>query len=199
MNTKLIIAVMTLTVLTLSQSAFADQTDRDARRQFRQEQRDTRRAHFGQQHQENREFRKSLEGKTPAEKASAVASHRATQHSENTAHIQEMHDKKMSKLDERLAANTKLTDAQKTDIKNQAESQYQEVKSHREQQFTENQAKLNELASNPNLTREEARTTMKSHLETQHAENKAFREEQKTERKTFWDSIRSTFAPKASN
>ena len=199
MNTKLAIAVLTLSIFAVSQSAFADEARRAERRAFREDMKAKRQAHFTQQRQENRAFRESLKGKTPAEKASAIASHQATQYSENMTFADQRHTEHMAKLDQRLAANTQLTDAQKSDIKNKAEEQYQEFKSHREQQFTENQAKLNELASNPNLTQEEARAAVKSHIGTQRTENKTFREEQKTERKSFWDSIRSTFAPKASN
>ena len=195
MNTKLI-TLITLSIFALSQSAFADSTER---RQFRQEMKAKRQAHFGQQRAENHAFRESLKGKTPAEKASAIASHRGEQYNENIQFADKRHQERIAKMDEKLAANTKLTDAQKTEIKNQQENQYQEFKTHRQQQFEENQTKLNELASNPNLTQEQAREAMKAQVQTQRAENKAFREEQKTERKSFWDSLRSAFAPKSTN
>ena len=83
---------------------------------FRQQQKAERKVHRTQQQEENKAFHDSLQGLTAEQKAAALKAHHETQSQENKTFNAQQHQENSTFLKNRLASNTKLTDAQKSEL-----------------------------------------------------------------------------------
>ena len=81
-------------------------------------------------------------------------------------------------------ANSKLTDAQKSEISNFYEQQYQENVNFRDQRHQENIAFFSQIANDQNMTMEQKKAALKAHHDQQQQENQAHRATQKGENQT---------------
>lgn len=126
-----------------------------------------------------------------AEKIGEIKQNREAKHAAKMTEWQTKHDGMVAKVKERLAANTKLTDAEKQDILDFINTQYTENVTFRNTQFDENLKFLDELAGMADLTRDQMKEKIKAHIEAQKAENKKHREEQKGERKAEHEKVKA--------
>ena len=83
-----------------------------------------------EQKQEDPQLRPTLKEKTPEEKQAAIQERRETQAAENKVSQQGMLDKQMGELKVKLAKNTKLTEAQKSEILARRQRSYVFTKQH---------------------------------------------------------------------
>ena len=150
-------------------------------RQQRQQQRQERIGHIQEQRQEDAAFQQSLAGMTAEQRKAAVAEHRKTQGLENKAFSQQQHAENMTFLKDRLANNTKLTDAQKDELINYFEQQYQQGVDFRSTQHQENVTFFQSIANNSSLTQAQKKQAILDHFKTQKGENKDFVQDQKSE------------------
>lgn len=188
MNKK-IVSLMILSCFAVSGAAFAEKGEKKA---WHTGQKEKRKEHHAEQHQENKEFRQSLKGKTGQEKAEAIKSHHDSQFAENKAFREKMHSENSAFLKEKLANNKNLTDAQKNELVSAMESQYQGNQAFRDQQHSENTAFLQGVANDAGMTQEQRRQAIKDHFAKQRSEAKAHFEENKASRKALKDSIKNT-------
>jgi len=142
-----------------------------------------------QQKQENKDFRQSTKDLKGTEKTDAIVQHRETQYQENKAFIQQQHNENMAFLTEKLAKNTKLTDAQKTELSTFFESQYQENVSFRDKQHGENIGYFESVANDSTLTFAQKKAKLKEYFTQQKSETKDHIQQQKSERKAERENI----------
>ncbi len=105
--------------------------------------------------------------------------------------ISRVHQKNRDFLKNKLANNTKLTDAQKSELANYMESQNQENISFRDQRHSENVAFFKQIANNPDMTMEQKKAAIKAHREEEHNKTQEYFQEQKVENKSEKEKIRS--------
>lgn len=171
------------------------------REEFRAQQKAKGQEFHQKQKQENQDFKKSLEGKTPEEKKAAMEAHRKTQQTENAAFQGQMkdtrktfnaanHEERMAKLQEMLAGNKNLTDAQKAEMISFFENQYQENVTHSDANFASNQAFFAETMNNADLTPEQKKAAIKEYMEKQKAAGKEYIDKQKAESKGEMQKIK---------
>lgn len=153
------------------------------------QQKKERQKQIQQQKLENKEFRQSTKDLQGKEKTDAIVQHRETQYQENKAFTQQQHDENMAFLKEKLAKNTKLTDAQKTELTTFFESQYQENVSFRDKQHNENIAYFQSVANDSTLTIDQQKAKLKEYFAQQKSETKEHIQQQKSERKAERDKI----------
>jgi hypothetical protein len=115
---------------------------------------------------------------------------REARHGERMEKWQKHHDETMAKLKERLAANKKLTEAEKQEVVTFFDTQYGENKTFRQKQFDENMKFLDEMAAKTDLNKEQFREAIQAHFAKQHEENKSHRAEQAAERKAEHQKVR---------
>lgn len=131
--------IMSLCLLPLSLMAGPERGE--AMKEFRENQRAKRQAHFEKQHEENKTFHESLKNMSPEEREAAVKAHREQQMSENKEFHEMMKAESRAKLEEKLAANPNLTEEQKNEIRAKFEAKQKEreeaFKTHREQRKEE--------------------------------------------------------------
>jgi hypothetical protein len=156
-----------------------------------QEHKAARETHRQEQQTENKAFRATLKGKTGEEKSAAIKANRETQHTENQAFNAGLHQENMDALNSKLANNTKMTDAQKTELVNQFESQYQENVSFRDGQYSENVAFFDQVANDANMTQQQKKAAIKAHFDEQKAQDKEQVQAQHEENKAFRKELRS--------
>ena len=122
-------------------------------------------------------FRKSLEGKTPAEREAALSAHRDEAKKAAAAAREQQHQDALAQLKDNLSKNTSLTDAQKTEQINQFEKNYADNLARQAQREAEMQqrAKDNQafMDSIKNLPPDQRQAAMKAHAEQQRAARKS--------------------------
>ena len=165
--------------------------EKGARGEFRQEQKTERKEYRQEQKSENKAFRETLKGKTGEERAEAIKSHHEVQQVEKKAFNAQQHQENMTALKNKLANNTKLSDAQKAELIEQFESQYQENVSFRDARYAENVAFFEQIANNADMTQEQKKAAIKAHFATQKAETKEHVQQQHTENKALRQKIRA--------
>ncbi|MDP2653438.1 MAG: hypothetical protein Q8Q08_05335 [Candidatus Omnitrophota bacterium] len=168
-------------------------------KESRQGQKEEFKAHREQQRSENQAFRQSIQDLSPQERAKAIADHRSTQYQENKTFRGQKYQEHKARLQEKLAGNEKLTDAQRQDILNHYEQQYQENTSFRDQQHQENMSFLNSIAGNSGLTPEQIKDQMRAHFQAQRQENQTYRKQQREENKSRRGQMRSEFKNRNQN
>lgn len=139
--------------------------------------------HRLQQKAENRTFRDSLKGMTDEEREAALRDHKAAQKAENSEFRAKLHEENMAFMKERLAANRKLTDAQKEELISFFEKQHQENVAFREKQYADRVAFFEKIADDATLTQKQKKQAIKDFMKGQRTEAKAYRSEQKQERR----------------
>ena len=120
-----------------------------------------------------------------------MTAHRETQYQENKAFDVQEHQKNTSFLESKLAANTKMTQAQKTELINHFESQYQENVNFRDQRHNANIAYFQKIANDPSLIPEQKKAAIKTYMDQQKAQDKAHHQEQRSENQVEKAKIRS--------
>ena len=134
-----------------------------------------------EQKEENQEFKKSLEGKTPEEKSAAIKAHREKKHQDKESFYEKTHSDHMSAIKEKLAKNNKLNEQEKDELISFYAEQYRENTTWRNQQFNRNTDFLEEIA-NSAKTPEEKKEAVKKHFQEQKAEGKTRWEKQRFEK-----------------
>lgn len=148
---------------------------------LRGEIRDEIREYVDDQRGENREFRKSLEGLTPAQRCAAIRKHHAAQHSENVTFAEQEYQKVIERLKQRMVERGVPAEKQAKVLANAAE-RHAKRKALAESQFQARMALLDTLSGKPDLTAEEMRTQIKALLEKQRAEREALHASLRSER-----------------
>ncbi len=162
---------LVLALVLVVPAAWAEKGDMKAHMKAKHEK---MKAHHEEQKSENKAFRESLKGKSKEEKIEAVKTHREEQKGENKEFRQKLHAENKAKLEEKLAANTKLTQEQKNEIMSEYENRYKNASAHRETQQAENKAFFDQIASSE-MTQEQRKAAIKAHFAEQKTENKNFR------------------------
>lgn len=193
MNTKLI-SMVVLSLVAFSGVAFAEKGEHKA---WKAEQKEKTKAHFSQQKQENREFRKDLKGKTGQERAEAIKAHHEQQFAENKDFREKMHAEKTAALKDKLAKNPNLTEAQRNELLSAMENQYKGKQDFRNQRHEENTAFLQKVGNDTSLTQDQRRQAIKEHFDKQRAENEARRDQVRAERKALKESLKNKATPAA--
>lgn len=169
-------------------NVFAERGDK---KEFRQGHKQDRKAFWSTKRAENKEFRKEVKALPEGERASAVVQHREGQYTEAKEFREKMHGENMAFLQDKLAKNQKLTDAQKTDLIEFMEKQHQENISFRDQQHAESMAFFEQIANDSNLTQEQKKEAIQKHWQDQKTENKTYRKEQHSEYKDYKDLLKT--------
>lgn len=113
---------------------------------------------------------------------------REAKYTEKTAQWEKKHADFGVKLNERLAKNKKLSDADKAEILSFFEEQYGENTAFRDEQHGENMAFLDSLADS-GLSKDQIKEKIKAHVATQKDESKEHRASQAQERKALREKI----------
>jgi len=116
---------------------------------------------------------------------------RDAKHDARMAEWQKRHDAFIAKLKERLANNTKLTDAEKTDVVAFFEQQYKENVAFRSEQHEENMKFFDTLIGGTDTTAEQIKAQIKAHFASQKSENQEHRATQQGERKAEREKIKA--------
>jgi len=151
------------------------------RRSFRNQQLRRRRDHRRTQHAENKTFRGTLKGKTPAEKCGAIIPHRETQFGENTSFRNDQYGRLVDFVKSRMAAKDVPAERQ-AQVLARIESFHDRIMDFRDDQHDETIALLDELAANSGLTREEMRSALRERHQERREETEAFRQDLRDER-----------------
>lgn len=125
------------------------------------------------------------------EKASAIKEHRETSQKEKKSISEKMHQENLDFLKKKLAKNTRLTEAEKTELISHFERQYKENVSFRDQKYSEDVAFFEQIADNKTMTQEQKKAAIVAHFKEQKSETKKHRQEQKSENKTERKTIHS--------
>jgi hypothetical protein len=142
---------------------------------FAQKQHETRRAHYEQQMEENRDFHKTLKGKSQADLIAAIKAHREQQFSENQDFRAQQEQRRVDFI---KAEGQKENIAQERvdKVLARVEERYQEAMDFFDKRHVENMAFLDKLAATPGLTHEKLREELKAHFEARRAELRTFLE-----------------------
>jgi len=151
------------------------------RRAFRNQQLRRRREHFRTQHAENKTFRGTLKGKTPAEMCGAIIPHRQTQYGENCSFREGQYGRLVDFVKSRMAAKGVSAERQ-AQVLARIASFHDRIVDFRDDQHDETIALLDELAANSGLTREEMRSALRERHEERREETQDFRQELRDER-----------------
>lgn len=171
------------------QAAFAEHGEETT---FHQGQREKAKEYRAGEKKEFQEFKKTLEGKSDEEKAKAITEYRKTNRAEHQEFRQKMHTEKMAFMEERLAQNKKLTEAEKKDLLKFIEDQHIKRMAHREGQHAENYDLLSKIANDSSLTPEQKKEAIKKNFESRRAENKEFHKMMRSERKEFTGNLKTS-------
>ena len=125
-----------------------------------------------------------VKGGDRAGKIAEIKEKREAKYDEKTAQWADKHAEFGAKLNERLAKNKKLSDADKAEILAFFEEQYGENTAFRDEQHGENMAFLDSLADS-GLTKDQLKEKIKAHVTTQKAETQEHRSSQAQERKAL--------------
>ena len=134
-----------------------------------------------EQKEENQEFKKSLEGKTPEEKSAAIKSYQEEKYQDKENFYEKTHKDHMAVIKERLTYNSKLNEQEKDELISFYEEQYRENATWRNHQYNRNTSFLEEIA-NSAKTPEEKKEAVKNQLQDQKAEVKTRWEKQRFEK-----------------
>lgn len=177
-------SIVTTCILFVSVPAFAGW------KEFHQQQKAERKAHFEQQKQENEQFREANRNTAKEEKVERAVEHRKQQHEENKEFFQKQHEENMAFLKERLADAKRLTDEEKNEIISFFEQQYAENVSFREERFNDLIAQFQKIAMDETMKVDEKKEAIKAMLSKWREATKAHWEQQKSERKEQIESLK---------
>ncbi len=147
-------------------------------------------AHRQAQKEENKAFRETLKEMPIEERKEALAEHRNTQFSENVAFHQQMHQQQMAELQNKLNANTQLTDEQKQAILAKAESEYQQKITQAQARHAANVAFAKQVSEDTTLTPEQKREKIREYVQKNREEMKEHRTEEKEKREARREEFR---------
>jgi len=191
-HVKKLISLIAISFIIHASPVFAEHGEHHGdHHEFRQGQKEKKKAFWSEQKAENKEFRQGLKDLPPEQRTAAVAQHRETQFGENKAFREKIHSENTAFLKDKLANNKKLTETEKTDLINFLENQHQENVSFRDQRHSANMAFFEKIANDSSLTQEQKKQAIKDHMAQQKSENKAHREEQKSNRKEFKNTLKN--------
>jgi len=179
---KVIAAVLVAGVLT--GWSFAVEGEGDQQRPgkvFHKEQREKSRAHFKQQCEENKEFRKSTKDKSASEQCAALKDHLTAQYDEDAAFREEQYTRRIELMKERMAEKDCPAEKQSEVLERLGERHASRM-AHFEQQHAQTMGLLENLCEKDDLTVEELHEELKAHMQARRAENKALREKHRSKR-----------------
>ena len=137
-----------------------------------------------EQKQEDKDFKKTLEGKSPEEKRAAIQQYHQAQSEKGKSFQRPVHDKQVAASKTKLVQNTKLSEAQRNEALASREKRYNEIRARGEQRRAENAAFLKKIASDPNMTKEQKQEAIRAYFQSQKSSRQTLRQQKKTGMKT---------------
>ncbi len=178
------ILCLALTAAMLGTGAWAEEACKAGKSKAHwEQQKQERQAHRNQMREETKAFHESLKGLPESERLQAMQEYAEARYQKNLTFNAQQYQENLAGLKENLAANAKLTDAQRTEIIACFEKQHLENTEFNAQRHAANQAFMQSLMQDTSLTPEQRRQKMKEHRRADAAERKAHREQQQSARK----------------
>ncbi len=147
-------------------------------------------AYRDQQKTENKAFRETLKDMPQEQREAAMINHRNTQFTENLSNLATMHQQHMAEMQAKLAANNKLTDAQKQEILSKSENEYQQRVDKMKAQHTQNINFAEQLEHDTSLSPEQKKEKMKAYIQQKRSEHQAEIIEKKNNREVRREEFR---------
>ena len=192
-NARVVIMAMVVGALTWSVVARAEEpaaAPEGAWKAHFEQRRQAWEAFRQKQRQADEQFRATLKGMAKDQRIAALEQHRQQDHQQAMDFWAQQHEASMAFLKERLAQNTKLDDAEKTELIAFFEQQYKENVDFRNGQFAESFAFVEKTLADASLTKEQKKAAIHTFLTQQHKEDVTHREQQKGERRQEVQKVR---------
>jgi hypothetical protein len=132
---------------------------------------------------ESQRFRASLKTMTPAERAKAIRAYREARYNDNKAFNEEVFQKRRAFLAQQIAANTTLTQDQKSALMGFIDRQHAELVALKNQMHIEGMAYFDKITADTAMPEAAKKKALKDFLTAQKEKAKAFHDRQVEARK----------------